>query len=139
MTNIIVDTSVVTKWYAQKEEGDLEPAFRLLDACSEGELTLICPTIILLELANVLYLGKKLDRTLCLASVRSLENLCTKLVDIDDAERIVTIMYDHALASYDAAFVSLAIAENIPLVTADYKHHKKSISPHIVWLSEFTP
>ena len=137
MTNIIVDTSVVTKWYAQKEEGDLKQAFRLLDACSEGKLSLICPTIILLELANVLYLGKKLDQSLCLESIRSFKNLTTKLVDLENTEGLIKIMYDHKLASYDAMFLSLAIEENIPLVTADYKHHKKSISPNIVWLSEW--
>ncbi len=137
MRNIIVDTSVVTKWYAQKEEGDLKQAFSLLESCNEGKLSLICPTIILLELANVLYIGKKLDQALCLESIRSFKNLCTRLLDVDHAERIVNIMYDHKLASYDAAFVSLAIAENIPLITADYKHHKKSISPRIVWLSEW--
>lgn len=137
MRNIIVDTSVVTKWYAQEKEGDLKQAFRLLEACSDGKLSLICPTIILLELANVLYLGKKLDQTLCLDSVRSFEKLCTKLLDVDNTKHIVKTMYDHKLASYDAAFVSLAVQENVPLVTADYKHHKKSISPYIVWLSEW--
>ncbi len=128
---------MVTKWYAQEKEGDLKQAFRLLEACSEGKLSLICPTIIILELANVLYLGKKLDQTLCLESVRSLKNLCTKFLDVDQTERIVKIMYDHKVASYDAVFISLAIEENVPLITADYKHHKKSISPHITWLSEW--
>ena len=137
MRNIIVDTSVVTKWYAQEKEGDLKQAFRLLEVCSEGKLSLVCPTIILLELANALYWGKKLDQSLCLESVRSFANLCTKLLDVDHTERIVKIMYVHTLASYDAAFISLAIEKNMPFVTADYQHHKKSISPHIVWLSDW--
>lgn len=137
MTSIIVDTSVVTKWYAQKNEDDLKQAFRLLESCQDGSITLICPKIILLELANVLYLGKKLDQSLCDESLRSFENLCTNLLDMDDTKHIVKTMYDHKLASYDAAFVSLAITLSIPLITADYRHHKKSISPHIVWLSEW--
>lgn len=137
MTSIIVDTSVVTKWYAQHNEDDLKQAFRLLESCHEGTIAIICPRIILLEIANVLYLGKKLDQSLCNESVRTFKNLCTNLLDVDDTEQIVKTMYDHKLASYDAAFVSLAVKLSIPLVTADYRHHKKSISPHIVWLSEW--
>lgn len=137
MTNIIVDTSVVTKWYAQEKENDLDQAFRLLESCNAGTIALICPKIILLEIANVLYWGKKLDQALCVESLQSFEKLCTKFVDVDNTQLIIKTMYDHKLASYDAAFISLALEENVPLVTADYKHHKKSISPHIIWLSEW--
>lgn len=137
MMNIIVDTSVVTKWYAQKDENDLEQAFHLLESCNQNKLALICPKIILLELANVLYVGKKLTKELCLASISSFKKLCEELVDIENTDLMIEIMYSYKLPSYDAIFIALAIKKQIPLVTADYKHHLKSITPRIIWLSEW--
>ena len=59
------------------------------------------------------------------------------LVGIPKMESITNLMYKHNLASYDAAFVTLADSKNIPLFTADYKHHQKSISKNIIWLKEW--
>lgn len=137
MTSIIVDTSVAIKWYAEEHEGDLLKARELRKRIVEGSFSLVCPEIIILELINALRYGKKLLSEECIQSIRSFVELCSEMVPIPKADAIVEVVYQQAMASYDAAFVALARERDIPLITADYKHHKKSISPHIFWLSEW--
>lgn len=137
MTNIIVDTSVAVKWFSEESENDLPEARQIKERIVEGKLSLICPEIIVLELVNVLTFSKKLSQDECVRSTKSLIDLCVDVVPLPDLDRIIDLVYRHKLASYDAAFVALAMMRDVPLVTADYKHHKKSISPHIVWLSEW--
>lgn len=137
MTSIIVDTSVATKWYSGKDEDDLNESEQLRGLIVEEKCFLVCPQIIILELVNVLRFSKKMSQKDCLDSVKSLVELCTDLVETPKLDSLVEIAYKHNLASYDAAFVALADQLDIPLLTADYKHHKKSISKNIIWLKEW--
>ena len=137
MTSIIVDTSVATKWYSGKDEDDLDESGQLRGLIVGEKCFLVCPQIITLELVNVLRFSKRMSQKDCLDSANSLIELCTDLVDIPKLDLIAEVVYKHNLASYDAAFVVLADQLNIPLFTADYKHHKKSISKNIVWLKEW--
>lgn len=137
MTNIIVDTSVATKWYSFKNEDDLEEAQRLRGLIVKAEFSLICPQIIILELANALKFSKKMSQKDCLDSVGSLVDLCANLVEVPKIDLITDLMYKYDLPSYDAVFVALADLMEVPLFTADYKHHKKEISKNIVWLKNW--
>lgn len=138
MRNIIVDTSVATKWFSQEKEEDFSKALAISTLAQQGKLDLICPEIILIELANVLYFSKKQSQEDCLQSLEFFKGVCTELTAIEDLTLITELIYNYDLPSYDALFVALAITREIPLVTADYKHHKKSISSHIIWLSEWS-
>lgn len=137
MMTIIVDTSVATKWYSGENEDELDMADQLRELIIGDKYSLICPQIITLELANVLRFSKKMSQRDCFNSVTSLVELCSDLVGIPKMELITSLMYKHNLASYDATFVTLADSKNIPLFTADYKHHQKSISKNIIWLKEW--
>lgn len=137
MTSIIVDTSVATKWYSGKDEEELDRADKLRELIVEEKYFLICPRIITLELVNVLKSSKRMSQKDCLDSVNSLIKLCAELVELPKPDLVIDLMYGHNLASYDAAFVALAESLDIPLFTADYKHHKKSISKNIIWLKEW--
>ena len=137
MTSIIVDTSVVVKWFSEENEDDYLKARQIKARIVEGTLSLICPEIIALELINVLTYSKKFTQDECTHCVKSFIELCSDVVPLPDLDRTIDSVHRYTLASYDAAFVTLAMMRNVHLITADYKHHKKSISPHIVWLSEW--
>lgn len=137
MRKIVLDTSVVTKWFSQKQEKDLPMAFRILELIQQDQIQVICPRIILLELANVLFFGKGVSQGDCLRAVFALRDLCAQLTDEFDLPALTELMYKARLTSYDTAFVSLAEEKRLSLVTADYKHHQKSVSPNIIWLAEF--
>lgn len=136
MTQIILDTSVAAKWFSSAGEKDTEPAFYLLNLIRLGKLEVVCPRIIILELANALFWGKGFKQEDCLQSLQSLADLCAELTDLPDNRILTDLIYQYKLTSYDAVFLATALQRNVSLVTADYKHHQKSISPHIVWLTE---
>lgn len=137
MRKIVLDTSVVTKWFSQKQEQDLPAAFHILELIQQDQIQVICPRIILLELANVLFFGKGVSRDDCLRAVFALRDLCFRLTGDFDLPALTELMYKSRLTSYDTVFVNLAEERGLQLVTADYKHHQKSVSPNIVWLVEF--
>lgn len=135
MQSIIVDTSVVAKWFSEEGEEDYQKARRIVTLIQQEEIHLVCPRIIFIELANGLKLGKHHDRESLFKSIQSLQSLTSEIVDLIEYERVLDLMYTYDLTSYDAIFVALAEVRKVPLITADYRHHKKSISPHIIWLS----
>ena len=52
-------------------------------------------------------------------------------------KKTIAIAQKHQVTTYDAIFIALSEVKDIPLFTADYKHHVKSISKNIIWLSEW--
>ena len=137
MTKVIVDTSVVIKWFFSENEADLGQSDNFLKQVKAGEVEIIVPKIILLELANVAKFGKKVDEDVCRQVLSTFNDLVTEYLDLPGSEELIKNFYLGDLTSYDAVFVTLADLKEMPLLTADYKHHKKSISPNIVWLSEW--
>ena len=137
MPSIIVDTSVATKWFSDEGEEDYKKAGRIVTLVQREEIHLVCPRIIFFELANGLKLGKHHDRESLFKSIQSLQALTGEIVDVIEYERVIHLMYTYDLASYDAVFIALSQVRKAPLITADYRHHKKAISPHIIWLCQW--
>ncbi len=137
MMTVTVDTSVITKWFTKTDETHWDAAITIREFIVSRKIKLIVPTIIILELINVLKFSKQFTSEETVISVNSFIQLCDRIVEIPDTDLIINCMYKDNLASYDAVFITLAESENIPLITADYKHHRKSISKQIIWLSEW--
>lgn len=137
MRSIIVDTSVVIKWYFDIEEQELEKANLVYNLISEGEVLLVEPEIVLLEIANSAKFSKHASESECQRIISSFKEICEKLVELPKISSIVENMYAGQIQSYDAVFVALANQLNFPLITADYKHHKKDSSKNIIWLKEW--
>lgn len=131
---IVVDASVVIKWF--NEEEGTPAALRLLGKITAGALTAFVPDLILYEVLNVLIraLGKSPE-------------------EIDDAFNILgalpwdlvppgtELLRDAAalaanrprLTAYDAAYVALALRKNAILWTAD-KHLHRTIGEPVTRL-----
>ena len=62
-----------------------------------------------------------------------------EFIEIDQtyALKISSLLFEHKITSYDAAFLAVADFWNAPLFTADYSHHSKNLSKNIVWLKEW--
>lgn len=137
MTKAVIDTSVVIKWFFKKNEPDSNKAFSLLNEIEEGKIKIVASPIILLELINVVKFGKKADEKTCIDISSLFENLIEEFADFPKTNFIIKTCYAENLTSYDAAIFALAEEKGVPLITADYKHHQKTISPNIIWLSEW--
>jgi predicted nucleic acid-binding protein len=116
----LLDTSVAVKWFVTEE--DSEKALDLQQAHLRDDLQLNAPDVLLMESANALcYAGLTEERIL-----QNLETFFTLGVEFipfstDVLNSAVSFSLEHDLAVYDAYFLALARALEMPLITADRK------------------
>lgn len=121
MTRLLVDTSVLIKWFHEAGEGELTQARAIRDAHVRGDLDAHVLDLAVYEVGNVL--------------VRALHWDAEEVADqLDDMLAIVgaplamttswlrdaaTLADTHALSFYDASWAATAAALGISLVSAD--------------------
>ena len=135
--NVVLDSSVIVKWFDSSEE-EFSRAVKLLTAISENKLHLVLPNCAPLEIVNVLRLGKKFPEEKTGQCLTALFDLKPEFIPLEKnlLSQVTSLIYTYDLTAYDSAFVAVANIGNCQLITADYKHHLKTISKNIVWLSE---
>lgn len=124
MKRLIIDASVVLKWYLADEE-DGGQALSLLEKYVAGKLNLMAPFLLEYEVANGLNIAKKKGRIDEKEVIKALDGF----VNLDIELRPLSSTYAKALhycnlyniTAYDASYVALAENERVPLVTADKK------------------
>lgn len=123
MTHLLVDTSVLIKWFHSEGEGELREARALLSAHIAGEVDAHVLDLAMYEVGNVL--------------VRALKWSASDVADqLDDLRAVVgpplvmaaewlrpaaTLAERHALSFYDASWAATASALGMPLVSADHR------------------
>jgi len=121
MTRLLVDTSVVIKWFHGAGESELAEARAIRDAHIRGDLDAHVLDLAIYEVGNVL--------------ARALNWTATDIGDqLDDLLTIVgapitmtqywlreaaVLAQTHTLSFYDASWAATAVALGIPLVSAD--------------------
>ena len=116
----LLDTSVAVKWFVAEE--DSGKALDLQQAHLRDDLQLHASDILLLESANALrYAGLSEGRIL--QDLETFSALGVEIIpfSIDVLNSAVSLSLEHDLAVYDAYFLALAQAMEIPLITADRK------------------
>lgn len=115
----LLDTSVAVKWFVPEE--DSEKALSLRRAQEDRELQLYAPEVLLMELANALRYPSEFSAREITDALETPFELNVLLIpfSLDALNLAVTLSLEHELAVYDAYFVALAQAMEIPLVTAD--------------------
>ncbi len=137
MNRLIIDNSIVLKWFYK--ENDSDKALELLELIHDLNATLILPSLAVVELVNSLKFGKKTDSLKADDVIKKFFALEPKLLslDLESSLKLSLIVHTNNITSYDACYILAAEELNIPIFTADYKHHKKTISKNIVWLKEW--
>lgn len=137
MDEMIFDSSVLVKLFSKDEKGNTSEA--LLSRLISQSLSAVFPEIAIYELVNVLKLSKKAPIELIYTILTSLLKTKPRIIPFSEEiiKKGVETMEDTSLTIYDAVFVAAAETEKIPLLTADYKHHKKEISRYIVYYKEW--
>ena len=115
----LLDTSVAVKWFIREE--DSEKAADLRHAHGRAEILLHAPDILLLELTNALRYSPLISAEEILQALRLFPGLGITIIpfDPDALTSSITLSLEHDLAVYDAYFLALAQAMEIPLITAD--------------------
>jgi predicted nucleic acid-binding protein len=119
MPKLVVDSSVAVKWFLSEAEQSVDVALAVLDRHLDGEVALIAPDIIVLEVINALARRGVSESDLG-AAARSLLELHVELVPVSELViEAATLASEHGMTAYDAAFAALAVREGIALLTAD--------------------
>lgn len=121
MTRLLIDTSVLIKWFHSDGESELEPARGLRAAHVTGDVDAHMLDLAVYEVGNVL--------------TRALRWAATDIADqLDDLHAILgpplvmtrgwlrraaTLAHAHALSFYDASWAAAAAELGIPLISAD--------------------
>jgi len=121
MEKLVIDTSILVKLFV-KEEGR-EEVKKLVGWALRGEIELICPDFLVIELINVLLLVKKLDKKRVGVLVSSLLAKGIEVVPYSYSNwpELVDLMDKYDLTAYDAVYLWLAREEKCKLLTADCK------------------
>ena len=123
-TNIILDLSVVAKWFFPSEE-DSEIALKIRDLFQSKEISISAPVLIYYEINNLIRTAIK--------SLRISEKLAKEayqgFLELDliaySSTELMKMALEKAVSldvsSYDASYLVLAEYLKVPLITADQK------------------
>lgn len=117
MTDAVLDASVVLKWFRDEGERHRAQARSLRLSFEAGELVVIAPPLLQLEIVNVAARRWGWDERALLELAAALHDLGFELRQpaLDSVARWTA----RGLTAYDATYVALAEAEAIRLITDD--------------------
>ena len=118
--NIVLDSSVVAKWYLDEEQK--QEALKLRDLHIEDQITITVPVLLLFELGNI-FITRGLNQRDFYGNFEKLLNFEINFPDADFLFLRVTffIAKKYKLTFYDATYVALAQNLKCNFVTADQK------------------
>lgn len=137
---IILDTSVVVKWFTPGV--DKEKARAILKTFYENEVAIIFPSLLFYELGNVL-INKSISIDNISEIMRKLQGLSSLGLVIEDLglssfSKIYQNSINYSITFYDATYITLMQKESCEFVTADKKLFDKlsKILPGVKLLSD---
>ena len=117
MNECVLDSSVVLKWFRSEGERHVEEARELRVAYESGDLAVLAPPLLFLEVLNVAGRAWGVGEEQLLEVASALDAFAFDRIEppLEDVARWVA----RGLTAYDAAYVALAEAEEVLLVTDD--------------------
>lgn len=121
MTSVLVDTSVIVKWFHSTGEPDLAEARALRDATVSGDLDARVIDLCLYELGNVLSRSLRWNASDVADQLDDLVVICGAPLAMTAPwlRDAASIAHSHALTFYDASWAAAARALGVLLVSAD--------------------
>ncbi len=124
MTSLVVDSSVVFKWYRQPGDEDYVPqAVSILERHLHGDIEIHVPDLLFYELGNILRLKESLVSKDALTILRETFALALQIhpIDLPLSEEAFRFAREHDITFYDASFVALSHLLQASFITADKK------------------
>jgi len=141
LKRIVIDASVVLKWYLADEEYS-QKALSILDKYVSNEIDILAPSLLEYEVINGLIIAKKRGRIQekkILTAIDGFMSLEIKLINLSlNYPKVIHYCKIYNRSAYDASYLALADNEGISLVTADkglYNVVKKDLK-WVKWLSD---
>lgn len=135
---VIVDSSVVFKWFDQNEILS-EKALKLLDGHLSSQAPVFVPELIFFELTNAWATKSVLKAEEIIKNLQILleYNLNIIPVELELFEEIVRFSKKYSVTTYDAVYALLAEKHGYGLVTADNKFADKVKLSFVKKLSDY--
>jgi predicted nucleic acid-binding protein len=141
LNRIVIDASVVLKWYLADEEYSSK-ALSILDKYISNEIDILAPSLLEYEVINGLVIAKKRGRIQekkIFTAIDGFMSLEIKLINLSlYYPKVIHYCKIYNRSAYDASYLALADDEGISLVTADkglYNVVKKDLK-WVEWLSD---
>ncbi|KPV64875.1 MAG: Ribonuclease VapC3 [Candidatus Bathyarchaeota archaeon BA1] len=134
--NMVIDASVVMKWFIQ--EKDRDRALMLREKHVRGERLLLAPDLLAYEVCDSLRYNPEFTDGDVRDAVKALFELHLGLSSptIRDMDKASENAFKYDITVYDASYLSLADLEESSLITADEKLYEKvKENPLVVLLS----
>ena len=141
MKQLVIDASVVLKWYLSDEEHG-ERALDILEGHVSDRFFLIAPALLEFEVANSLAIAKRRARVGdddALKAMDGFTNLGIGLYPLSPHFPKVLVYCDrYKISAYDAAYVAIADDLKTQLVTADKRLFNSTRKLKFVkWIDDF--
>lgn len=117
MSAIVIDTSVVVKWFIPEQHHEQARALR--DDYLEGKFDLVAPALMPFEAVNALRYSGQYDGDRLEDAAESLPKYGIELVPFDKIGPVAAIANDLDITIYDASYISLAQKLDTKAYTAD--------------------
>jgi predicted nucleic acid-binding protein len=137
----VLDTSVVLKWFVERDEQDVVRARQLREAFLGRRCILRAPDLLLIEVVNALTAGHRSEPKQVAQAMVAIQDIDLHLVRL----QLPTLVKAAELASafgvtvYDTCFLAVAIECEGLLVTADERFLQRAGShPSVVSLTSFS-
>ena len=116
---IILDASVVVKWFSEEEY--TEKALAIRERIRMGEERVIVPDLLLYELANALKYNPSFDANDVSDALTSIFDMDLEIVTpIPEIINLaVALAFDYNITVYDAFYIALAKDLELTFITAD--------------------
>ena len=136
---MVIETSVVAKWFVEEDERD--KAILVRNQLLSGKISLVAPRLLIYEMGNVLTLNTNLNSKEISDALRSLVDIGLEIyvMGFDELEMATKISRKFNITFYDAVFASLAKILDTKLVTADKSLTRKLREPGFLTLLQDYP
>ena len=141
MKDLVIDASVVLKWYLTDEEWGQE-AISILERYVAGELTLFAPPILLYEVSSALIVAERRGRIAQETTQNALQGFfdlgitfCDPFVDVSN---VLFFSRSFHRSVYDASYLAVAAGQGIEFLTGDKRlyHAVKDDLKWVKWIGE---
>ncbi|NOR13158.1 MAG: PIN domain-containing protein [Candidatus Aminicenantes bacterium] len=143
MKRIVVDASVVLKWYLSDEIYG-QDALEILDKYVSYEIEILAPSILEYEVLNGLLIAKKRGRFKEEMLVTAVEGFLGLEIEQKDISffypDVLFFSESHNLSAYDASYLAVANEEGALLVTVDKNLYNKVKTDlkWVKWIEDFS-
>lgn len=136
---LVVDASVVFKWFDEKES-QYEQALKLLDDYILKKEILAAPDILVYELANAWATKTEITKQIAKQNLQKFQKINIKLrvYDFDFLQKVMIFVKKYHVAIYAASYAVLAKEKGCDLITADSKFVTQVKLPFVKNLTSYS-